>query len=63
MTDKPKHKRNIASRGNESAYEKRTISDEEADRRAWAIVNKPDQSARKSSSGKRARPKRSYNEE
>lgn len=43
-----------------SSYEK--ISDEEADRRAWAIVNKPDHGDKKSGSG-RKRAKHDYNEE
>lgn len=34
-----------------SSYEK--ISDEEADRRAWAIVNKPDHGGKKSGSGRK----------
>lgn len=63
MTDKSRRKRTTVSRGQESVYEKRVVSDEEADRRAWAIVNKPDQSIKKSGSGRKSRPKHGHNEE
>jgi plasmid stabilization system protein ParE len=41
----------------EEGYEKRGLSDEEAERRAWATVNKQDGGGNKSGSGRKNHPK------
>jgi len=42
----------------EEGYEKRGLSDEEAERRAWATVNKQDGGGNKSGSGRKNHPKK-----
>ncbi|HET7335593.1 MAG TPA: hypothetical protein VFI93_10785 [Rhizomicrobium sp.] len=47
-TDKQKRK----ARKIEKSYEKRGVSEDEAERRAWATVNKQDHGGKKSGSGR-----------
>ncbi|GBQ89485.1 hypothetical protein GCM10007866_23590 [Gluconobacter albidus] len=52
-TDKQKRKAEHI----EESYEKRGISEKEAERRAWATVNKDDGGGKKSGSGRKNHPK------
>ncbi len=42
----------------EESYEKRGVSEKEAERRAWATVNKEDGGGKKSGSGRKNHPKK-----
>jgi len=53
-TDKQKRKAEHIEEG----YETRGLSDEEAERRAWATVNKQDGGGNKSGSGRKNHPKK-----
>ena len=53
-TDKQKRKAEHIEEG----YEKRGLSEDEAERRAWATVNKQDGGGNKSGSGRKNHPKK-----
>ena len=53
-TDKQKRKAEHIEEG----YEKRGVSKEEAEKRAWATVNKQDGGGKKSGSGRKNHPSR-----